>query len=162
MLPTSILMLNSQFILTPGKHSSKWVPNENRKKKMNSQLKVTLSEQSLKCGTKWKLHGYVVSHLWGRGKKWSFENPHQILELPYVKMELVTMKNDTCDLGSDTCKEKKFRPCTYSLEKTYHENYCHEILKTHMSRFDTMNWAKSIPYIPTSKTCVRLDCKLVM
>jgi hypothetical protein len=29
---------------------SKWVPNENCIKKMNSQLKVTLGEQSLKCG----------------------------------------------------------------------------------------------------------------
>jgi hypothetical protein len=67
MLPISILM-NSQFILTPGKHSSKWVPNENRIKKMNSRLKVTLGEQSLKCGTKRKLHGYAVSHLRGRAK----------------------------------------------------------------------------------------------
>jgi hypothetical protein len=33
MLPTSIVMLNSQFILTPREHSSKWVPNENRIKK---------------------------------------------------------------------------------------------------------------------------------
>jgi hypothetical protein len=52
MLPTSILMLNLQFISTPGKHSSKWVPNENHIKQMNSQLKVILGEQSLKCGTK--------------------------------------------------------------------------------------------------------------
>jgi hypothetical protein len=87
---------------------------------MNSQLKVTLGEQSLKCGTKWKWHGYLVS---GRAKKWSLENPHQILKCAYVKMELVTLKNDTCDLDSNICILKKFRTCTYSLGKTYHENY---------------------------------------